>query len=149
MHDRLDHLDCTRWQPHELDLRNKPGIDLERLARQAAELGLCSSDWTRTSNHPINSPKFTQVEQYYMGIVRFVRAEIRTGCLARLHVVGQLLDTPTGAFMLGERGEEQRTTTRFRTAAGLDRRTDGRIVHLTLADELAANRATFTYNPRR
>ena len=60
-------------------------------------MGFCSSDWTRTSNHPINSPNFTQAEQCYVGIVRSVCAEGRISCTARLQVVGQLLDTPRSA----------------------------------------------------
>ena len=61
-------------------------------------------------NHPINSPNFTHAEQYYVGIVRSVCAMVRMSCIARLHVVGQLLDTPP-AFVLGEHSEDLRTTT--------------------------------------
>src|SRR4051794_8412896 len=63
-----------------------------------------SSDWARTSNHPINSLNFTHAEQHYIGIVHSVCAMVRMSCIAGLQVVGQLLDTPSSAFGLAEYG---------------------------------------------
>jgi hypothetical protein len=94
-------------------------IDLDNRAVQSRDLGFCSSDWTRTSNHPINSPNFTQAEQCYLDIVRSACPRVRMSCLARLHVVGQLLDSPLIAFVLGGHDEEQNAQKFTRTMPSL------------------------------